>query len=104
MKFKDLIKEDIDIFINDLEFAEEMTIDDKKYIGVLTYRDEKNKQVYEGLMIGSDLVVSLKYDEVLFNRYRAGKSLKLNGYLYIVNNIESRDGLLTIYLIKNEGV
>ena len=103
MNFKEMLESDLDTFINLVEFAETINIGGNSYVGIITYRDETTKQVYEGMMIGSDLIISLKYDEHLYQRYRAGKTVSVNNILYLVNNIELRDGLLTFYLIRNEG-
>lgn len=103
MNFKEMIESDLDIFINLGEFAENINISGKSYPAIITNQPESSKQAYEGMLIGTDVVISLKYDEELYKKYRAGRTISINNIIYIIHNIELRDGLLTFYLIKNEG-
>lgn len=103
MSFKDMLKDDLDIFISPEEFAEDIKIGEKIYQGILTYNSDKYKQVYEGVIVGIDIIISLKYDPELYQRYKPGKTILVNDEVCIVNNANVTEELLTFYLLKNVG-
>lgn len=103
MNFKEMLQDDIDIFINSDEFAEETTIGEKKYNAVLTYSSDKNIPVFEGMVEDVDLILSLKHDEELFKRYTEQTAIVVNNVSYLVNKVHSVERLLTFYLLKTQG-
>lgn len=103
MNFKEMLKSDLDIFINLDEFAEMVKIGDKEYPAILTYSSDETAQVYDGIIIKVDLTISMKHDEEIFNRYIEGTAVNINDVPYIVNKVHSVDGILTYYLLKSQG-
>ena len=102
MSFKDMLKDDLDIFINPEEFSEEVILGEKEYIAILTYSDKKSIPLYEGIVKNVDLTLSLKHDKELIERYPEEAAMMVNGVPYIVNKIHSVEGILTFYLFKNQ--
>lgn len=103
MNFKEMLQDDIDIFINSEEFAEEITIGEEKYTAVLTYSSNKNIPIFEGMVEDVDLILSMKHNDKLFKLYRETTAMDVNKVSYIVNKVHSVEGLLTFYLVKKQG-
>lgn len=102
MNFKEMLQDDLDIFINPEEFGEKVMLGDKEYVAVLTYSSEETIPIYEGMVKSVDLTVSLKHDTELFEEHTEGTSLPVNGVQYIVNKVHSVEGILTFYLLKTQ--
>lgn len=103
MNFKEMLQDDINIFINSDEFAEVVNIGGKQYTAVLTYSDEKNISLYEGMVKDVDLILSLQHDDELFKLYKETVAMDVNRDTYLVNKVHSVEGMLTFYLLKTQG-
>lgn len=102
MNFKEMLQDDLDIFINSEEFGEKVMLGDKEYVAVLTYSSEGTIPIYEGMVKSVDLTVSLKHNDELFKKYTEETALSVNGVQYIVNKVHSVEGILTFYLLKTQ--
>lgn len=102
MNFKEMLQDDLDIFINPEEFGEKVMLGDKEYVAVLTYSSEETIPMYEGIVKSVDLTVSLKHNDELFKKYTEETALSVNGVQYIVNKVHSVEGILTFYLLKTQ--
>lgn len=93
MNFKDQIKNDIDIFLNIDEFAEEILIGKKKYRGILTNpANEDPKNEYEGVYNEVDLKLYLVYDDSL-KKYTTGKEMIVNEKYYSIHRTFNEEGI-----------
>lgn len=100
MSFKEQLKNDIDIFINLEEFAEEINIDKKVFKGVITNpKMEDPKYEYEGVYNELDLKLYLESKEEL-KKYTTGKSITVNNNYYTVYRAYDEEGIFILELTK----
>ena len=104
MNFKEQLKEDIKIFLNLDEFGEEITIQNKKYIGVMERPDNKmNKDEYEGLSKEVDYILYLEYEAEL-EKYTAGKQIDVNNETFEVYRSYKEESLFILELQERIGI
>lgn len=106
MNFKDIINDDLDIFINLDEFAQEIQIDGFKINGVISsIVSEKNKLKLGsqgGYGYGEAIYVNEK--EISFktldciSTYKQGDRIEVNHALYEVVLSEESDGMTTLVI------
>lgn len=104
-QFKDMLKEDLKIFINIEEMGERVTINEKDYQGVLEHPSNEFTGEYEGINTAISLILYIKYDskDKDLKNIKLGKALKVNSEIYIVNNVYVEEGILIIKLEEKEG-
>lgn len=104
MNFKEQLKEDIKVFLNLDEFGEEITIQDKMYIGVMERPDNKmNKDEYEGLSKEVDYILYLEYEAEL-EKYTAGKQIDVNNGTFEVYRSYKEESLIILELQERIGI
>ena len=103
--FKSMLQKDLDIFINIEEMGERITINSKDYIGVIEHPEKDFSEEAEGINSAISLIIYIKYDseDKELKKIKIGKSLEINGEIYIVNNIYVEEGMLVIKLEEKEG-
>lgn len=107
MSFKEMIANDLDVFLNELEFAEphllgnkeimmvveEETVDPKK--GLTDAHEDAAMGIFEG-----SVTIYLKSSD--FKKPSVGDRIKLDNKLYYVKHASESDGMLKIVLTSNE--
>lgn len=101
--FKEMLREDLNTFINIDEMGEKVIIEDKEYIGILEHPDRDFKEEYEGISEGISLIIYLKENPEIPKK-RTGKSLEVNGKTYIINDSYEEEGLYIIKLSERIGM
>lgn len=101
-QFKDMLKEDLEIFINIEEMGERVTINEKDYQGVLEHPNNEFTGEYEGITEAIALIVYLQEQEE-FKKFKTGKAIEINNSTYIINNTYVEEGLRIIRLTENRG-
>lgn len=101
--FKEMLREDLNTFINIDEMGEKVVINKKEYIGILEHPDRDFKEEYEGISEGISLIIYLKENPNI-SKKRTGKSLDVNGKIYIINDSYEEEGLYVIKLSERIGM
>lgn len=101
--FKEILREDLNTFINIDEMGEKVVINKKEYIGILEHPDRDFKEEYEGISEGISLIIYLKENPGI-SKKRTGKSLDVNGKVYTVNDSYEEEGLYVIKLSERIGM
>lgn len=106
MTFKSKLQEDLDVFINENEFAEVITIDSHQIMGLISsVISEENKIKLggnggygygEGTYI-NEKEVSFKTDDMP-NHYKNGDQVIINGIFYKVITVEEDIGMTTLII------
>lgn len=101
--FKEILREDLNIFINIDEMGEKVIIEGKEYIGILEHPDRDFKEEYEGIGEGISLIIYLKEKPDIQGK-ETGKSLEVNEKIYIINDSYEEEGLYVIKLSERIGM
>lgn len=100
--FKEMLEEDINIFLNLEEFAEPINIDGQEINGVIEYLERDFKE--EDLTVLTTVSVVLYLPDVKFlKKYKQGKAITVNNTTYIVNNSYLENSMRIIKLEENTG-
>lgn len=102
MNFKEQLNKDIETFININEFAEEILINDERYVAVVTSPiNEDTKNEYEGVFNSLDLKIYLNYEKKL-SKYTTGKQIIVNNDYYIIDRAFNEENIFILELKKRE--
>lgn len=99
--FKEMLEEDIDIFLYIDEFGEKINIDDKEFIGVIQHLDRDFTDTEVIGSMNSVTVILYLYDKKELRKYKIGKAITVNSTAYIVNNSYVENGMRIIKLEEN---
>lgn len=100
--FKEMLEEDIGIFINIEEMGETIRIGEKEYSGVIEFPEKEFSEIQDGFSEAISLIVYVK--ECLdFKAYKIGKGLKINDTFYVINNTFVEEKIRVFKLIENIG-
>ncbi|MBR8701155.1 hypothetical protein IX317_001847 [Fusobacterium sp. DD29] len=101
--FKDMLEEDIDIFLNIDEFGEELDIDGEKFIGIIEHIERDYRDQDTILSMNAIAVVLYLYDKKELRKYKKGKAITVNNTTYILNNSYVENGMRIMKLEENSG-
>ncbi|MGJ0848265.1 hypothetical protein ACR77J_16355 [Tissierella praeacuta] len=104
-KFKDYIKSDLDIFINNDEFAEEHDVDGEIVTCILDEDIDKERNInsetkhFEGVF-KNQCSLFIKTSDIEKPSIQQGMSI--DGFLYSVTNVSESEGIYEIELTRND--
>lgn len=103
MDFKELLENDLDkTFFNLSEFAEKIMFDTKEIKGIFSEVKSSDKVFKKGKEKNVGLNLSMKKISVMETELgyipRSGSQVKVNKLKYYIEDVESKNGLLSIYL------
>lgn len=97
--FKQMLREDIDIFLTIEEMGETINIEGNEYIGVIEHLEKDFSEIADmDIYTSIDIIIYLKEEDFSLKRRNAGKKLKVNNTSYIVNDWYVEEGMTIIKL------
>ncbi|MGL5593814.1 MULTISPECIES: hypothetical protein [Bacteria] len=105
MKFKDVLKKDIEKTFLDIEkLAEELEIDGVKHKGVLDSKENVETKVESQGIYNTDIsILYILYSEELRKRCKKGRSIEINERTYVIESVAEQLGMLVVKLSENTG-
>lgn len=101
MKFKDILKKDVNLFLNINEFGEKINIGNTEFLGVLVKENKKFSET-EIYSEGDNVTIYLEAREEL-KKYNPGKSIEINKELYLIDNCYEESGMFIFKLTTRKG-
>lgn len=105
MKFKDVLKKDIEKTFLDIDkLAEELEIDGVKHKGVLDSKENVETKVESQGIYNTDIsILYISYSDELKKKYKKGRPMEINEKIFIVESIAEQFGMLVFKLSENTG-